>query len=85
MCLRTGTISDERAEKFVTTIKAYKHLLDVYEVEHLITAATSAMRDATNAAEIHQRVSKPKPALISGLFPARKKPPIFTKITLPTR
>ena len=51
-----GVISDERAEKFITTIKAYKHLLDVYEVEHLITAATSAMRDATNADEILQRV-----------------------------
>jgi exopolyphosphatase/guanosine-5'-triphosphate,3'-diphosphate pyrophosphatase len=52
----SGTISPERAEKFVTTIKAYKNLLDVYEVEHLITAATSAMRDATNAAEIIQRI-----------------------------
>ncbi len=53
-----GTISQERAEKFVATIKAYKHLLDVYEVEHLITAATSAMRDASNAAEIIQQVKE---------------------------
>ena len=52
----SGVISEERAEKFVTTIKAYKHLLDVYEVEHLITAATSAMRDAKNSAEIIQRI-----------------------------
>jgi exopolyphosphatase/guanosine-5'-triphosphate,3'-diphosphate pyrophosphatase len=52
----SGTISPERAEKFVTTIKAYKHLLDVYEVEHLITAATSAMRDATNSAAIIKRI-----------------------------
>lgn len=52
----TGAISEEKANKFVTTIKAYKHLLDVYEVEHLITAATSAMRDASNAGEIIQRV-----------------------------
>lgn len=52
----TGTISEDRAKKFVTTIKAYKNLLDVYEVHHHITAATSAMRDATNAAEIIQRV-----------------------------
>lgn len=51
-----GTISDEKAEKFVTTIKAYKYLLDVYEAENLITAATSAMRDATNASEILQKV-----------------------------
>ena len=54
----SGAISEEKANKFVTTIKAYKHLLDVYEVEHLITAATSAMRDASNAAEIIQRVKE---------------------------
>lgn len=52
----TGTISEDRANKFITTIKAYKNLLDVYEVKHLITAATSAMRDASNAAEILKRV-----------------------------
>jgi len=52
----TGSISKERADKFVTTIKAYRNLLDVYEVEHVITAATSAMRDATNAKEILERV-----------------------------
>lgn len=54
----TGTISDDKAEKFVTTIKAYKNLLDVYEVKHLITAATSAMRDATNASAILQKVEE---------------------------
>lgn len=53
-----GTISNDRADKFVTTIKAYKNLLDVYEVEHLITAATSAMRDADNADNILQRVKE---------------------------
>jgi exopolyphosphatase / guanosine-5'-triphosphate,3'-diphosphate pyrophosphatase len=53
-----GVISEGKAEKFVTTIKAYKHLLDVYEVEHLITAATSAMRDAENAAKIVQRIKE---------------------------
>lgn len=54
----SGTISREKAKKFITTIKAYKNLLDVYEVEHLITAATSAMRDADNAAEILEEVKK---------------------------
>lgn len=52
----TGTISPERADRFVSTIKAYRHLLDAYDVKHLITAATSAMRDATNATEILERV-----------------------------
>jgi exopolyphosphatase / guanosine-5'-triphosphate,3'-diphosphate pyrophosphatase len=53
-----GRISEGKAEKFITTIKAYRHLLDVYEVEHLITAATSAMRDAENSARIVQRIKE---------------------------
>lgn len=52
----SGTISEERADRFVSTIKAYRHLLDAYDVKHLITAATSAMRDATNAKEMLARV-----------------------------
>ncbi len=47
-----GSISEERAEKLIKTIQSYKLLLDVYEVNHLITAATSAMRDASNAVEV---------------------------------
>jgi exopolyphosphatase / guanosine-5'-triphosphate,3'-diphosphate pyrophosphatase len=54
----TGSISEARAEMLVKTIKAYKLLLDVYEVKHLITAATAAMRDATNAKEIIEQVKK---------------------------
>jgi exopolyphosphatase / guanosine-5'-triphosphate,3'-diphosphate pyrophosphatase len=52
----TGAISEERAEMLVKTIQSYKLLLDVYEVKHLITAATSAMRDATNAPFIIEQV-----------------------------
>lgn len=51
-----GFIDTERAEKLVKTIESYKLLLDVYEVKHLKTAATSAMRDASNAKEILQQV-----------------------------
>jgi len=54
----SGTISEERADRFISTIKAYKHLLDAYEVKHLITAATSAMRDADNAKQILERVEQ---------------------------
>jgi exopolyphosphatase / guanosine-5'-triphosphate,3'-diphosphate pyrophosphatase len=54
----TGEISTARATKLVATIKSYKLLLDVYEVEHLITAATSAMRDAKNAKQILEQVQK---------------------------
>ncbi len=52
----SGTISTERARMFVTTMKAYKYLLEAYEVKHLITAATSAMRDADNAGAVLQQI-----------------------------
>jgi exopolyphosphatase / guanosine-5'-triphosphate,3'-diphosphate pyrophosphatase len=42
-------IPPEKIEMVVNTIKAYKYLLDAYEVRHFKAAATSAMRDAINA------------------------------------
>jgi exopolyphosphatase/guanosine-5'-triphosphate,3'-diphosphate pyrophosphatase len=48
----TGIISPKRAEHLVSTIKAYKLLLEVYEVKYLKACATSAMRDAGNSAAI---------------------------------
>lgn len=51
-----GQISDAKAEKIIKTIKAYKLLLDVYEVKHMKACATSAMRDASNADEIIKKV-----------------------------
>lgn len=53
-----GEISEERIDMFVKTIQAYKLLIDVYNVEHFITAATSAMRDAANAKKILNRIQK---------------------------
>lgn len=52
----TGTISEKRADSLVNTIKAYKLLLDVYEVKYVKAAATSAMRDSTNGLQILERV-----------------------------
>jgi exopolyphosphatase/guanosine-5'-triphosphate,3'-diphosphate pyrophosphatase len=37
-------------------MKAYKHLMNAYEVDHLIACATSAMRDATNAPELLRKI-----------------------------
>jgi exopolyphosphatase/guanosine-5'-triphosphate,3'-diphosphate pyrophosphatase len=53
-----GEISDQKAEMMIKTIKSYKLLLDVYNVKHLKTAATAAMRDARNAKKILQRVKE---------------------------
>ena len=51
-------ISGEKTSMIVNTIKAYKYLLDAYEVKHIKAAATSAMRDAKNANEIIELVEK---------------------------
>lgn len=53
-----GDISPEKADKLIKTIQSYKLLLDVYEVKHLKACATSAMRDASNAEEILDRVKE---------------------------
>jgi exopolyphosphatase/guanosine-5'-triphosphate,3'-diphosphate pyrophosphatase len=52
----TGRISESKIQMFLKTMKAYKLLLDVYDVRHLKACATSAMRDAENAQEIIKRI-----------------------------
>jgi exopolyphosphatase / guanosine-5'-triphosphate,3'-diphosphate pyrophosphatase len=52
----SGTISKERTGMVMQTMKAYKHLMNAYGVEHLKACATSAMRDAKNAADIIRKI-----------------------------
>lgn len=54
----TGTISKERRHKLIETMKAYKLLLDIYDVQAFRACATSAMRDASNGKEIIEAVYK---------------------------
>ena len=51
-----GEISKERFNMLMQTMKAYGHLLNVYEVKHVKACATSAMRDAKNGEDILRRV-----------------------------
>jgi exopolyphosphatase/guanosine-5'-triphosphate,3'-diphosphate pyrophosphatase len=51
-----GLISKEKINMVLQTMKAYKHLCNAYEVEHIKACATSAMRDAKNAADIIRKV-----------------------------
>ena len=53
-------ISPEKTSMILSTIKAYKNLIDAYSVDHLKAAATSAMRDAANSQSIIDQV-KMKP------------------------
>lgn len=54
----SGRISEAKISMFVKTMKAYKLLLDVYDVKHLKACATSAMRDAENSSEIIERIKQ---------------------------
>lgn len=46
----------EKIDMILHTIRAYKHLIEAYEVDHVKAAATSAMRDAVNSQDIIRRV-----------------------------
>lgn len=54
----TGFISEHKIQKFLKLMHAFKLLLDVHEVDHFMICATSAMRSASNAPEILQRVKQ---------------------------
>jgi exopolyphosphatase/guanosine-5'-triphosphate,3'-diphosphate pyrophosphatase len=52
----TGQISKQKKAKFKKLMKAFKLLLDLYEVDDYMACATSAMREAENGAEIAEEV-----------------------------
>ncbi|MBA3705951.1 MAG: exopolyphosphatase [Bacteroidetes bacterium] len=54
----TGKISHQKIEKLVTAMKAFRHLIDVYEAIDYRACATSAMRDAENKQEVVDRIKK---------------------------
>ncbi|MBL0057087.1 MAG: exopolyphosphatase [Chitinophagaceae bacterium] len=51
-----GFIPKAKIGMILQTMKAYKHLLNAYEVTRVIACATSAMRDAGNAADIIRKI-----------------------------
>ncbi len=51
-----GEIPPAKVNMIIQTMKAFGHLLRVYEVDHIKACATSAMRDAVNGIEIIKKV-----------------------------
>ncbi len=51
-------ISSQKTEMLIQTLKAFRHLINAYHVDAIKACATSAMRDAENAAEILSIVKK---------------------------
>lgn len=54
----TRFISVEKTNMLLQTLKAFRHLINAYQVDAIKACATSAMRDAANAAEILDIVKK---------------------------
>ena len=54
----TGNISDEKKALFIKTIKAFKLLIEIYQVKDFRAVATSAMREARNGNEIVALIKK---------------------------
>ena len=53
-----GKISDSKAKKLIRLMKAFKHLLKVYDVIDYRVCATAAMREAKNAKELVREIKR---------------------------
>lgn len=53
-----GKISQVKEERLITTLKGFNELIKAYQVQDFRAVATSAMRDASNGAEIISRAKK---------------------------
>jgi exopolyphosphatase/guanosine-5'-triphosphate,3'-diphosphate pyrophosphatase len=53
-----GKISSAKEKKLIKLMKAFKHLMSVYDVESVRACATSAMRDAKNAKSLVKEIYK---------------------------
>jgi len=54
----SNRISDKSIEKFVKLMRAYKLLIELYEVDDYMFCATSAMRESENGEELAKRVKE---------------------------
>ena len=53
-----GRLSEERADNMMRLMKAYRHLMRIYNVTDYRACATSAMRDAKNGQAVIEKVKK---------------------------
>lgn len=51
-----GAISEVAAERFIKLMKAFKLLMELFEVENYFACATSAIRTSSNGAELVERI-----------------------------
>ncbi|MEX1191211.1 MAG: exopolyphosphatase [Brumimicrobium sp.] len=53
-----GFISKDKTAQFIKTIRAYKLIAEVYDVQNIRACATSAMREADNGLKVKNKIKK---------------------------
>lgn len=55
---KEGIINADKAKELITTIQAFKLLIEVYKPVDFVAAATAAMREASNGKELVKKIKK---------------------------
>ena len=53
-----GKISEKKEKNMIRLMKAFRHLMKIYDVKHCRACATSAMRDAKNGMDIIKQIEQ---------------------------
>lgn len=78
-----GEITPETKERFITLMSAFKHLIDLYEVQDYYAVATSAMREASNGVVIQKKINE-EVGLKINIINGKKEARILNKAIRPT-